>query len=128
MTLLAKINQLHEKNKSYLKPKSNHVQSFGVIHFAGTVHYNVAGFLEKNRDTFSTDFKQLVSISSNDFLKSLFTNEMLSNGTEVKKRSVTLSSEFRNSLDSLMKTLTICHPFFIRCIKPNDKQVPGVST
>ncbi|XP_051155446.1 myosin-VIIa-like [Leptopilina boulardi] len=125
LTLLAKINQLHEKNKSYLKPKSNHVQSFGVIHFAGTVHYNVAGFLEKNRDTFSTDFKQLVSISSNNFLKSLFTNEMLSNGTEVKKRSVTLSSEFRNSLDSLMKTLTICHPFFIRCIKPNDKQVPG---
>ena len=127
MTLLSKIHQLHEKHRNYVKPKSNHIKSFGIAHFSGTVQYNIQGFLEKNRDTFSADLKQLVSISSNEFLKNLFTDEMLSTGTETKKRSMTLSSEFRNSLDSLMKTLTICHPFFIRCIKPNENQIPGVS-
>lgn len=125
MTLLGKIHQLHEKHRNYVKPKSDHVKAFGIAHFAGKVQYAVGGFLEKNRDTFSADLKQLVSISSNEFLKALFTNEMLAN--ETKKRSATLSSEFRSSLDSLMKTLTICHPFFIRCIKPNENQIPGVS-
>ena len=128
MTLLAKIHQLHEKHRNYVKPKSDHVKAFGIAHFAGTVQYSVGGFLEKNRDTFSADLKQLVSISSNEFLKALFTNEMLTNGSETKKRSATLSFEFRNSLDSLMKTLKLCHPFFIRCIKPNEIQIPGVST
>nr|CAI5836958.1 unnamed protein product [Callosobruchus analis] len=38
----------------------------------------------------------------------------------------TLSSQFRTSLDMLMKTLSSCHPFFVRCIKPNEYKKPQI--
>lgn len=85
------------------------------------------GFLEKNRDSFSTDLKQVVHIASNKFLKSLFAEELSVNQHDTKKRSMTLSAQFQKSLDVLMKTLNSCHPFFVRCIKPNSLKKPKVS-
>lgn len=43
------------------------------------------------------------------------------------KQVPTLSGQFRQSLDSLMKALSDCQPFFVRCIKPNDKRQPKVN-
>lgn len=42
------------------------------------------------------------------------------------KYASTLSGQFRHSLDSLMKALSACHPFFIRCFKPNSNKQPKV--
>lgn len=123
LTMLTKLHQNHTSKSIYLKPKADHNPSFGIQHFAGTVYYNVPGFLEKNRDSFSTDLKELVAESSNAFLKELFVTDSL----DTTKRSVTLSSQFRNSLDALMRTLGACHPFFVRCIKPNELKKPNVS-
>lgn len=123
LTMLTKIHSNHGKQTIYMKPKSDHIPSFGVQHFAGNVFYNVPGFLEKNRDSFSNDLKDMITQSTNSFLLELFQGE-----TETTKRSLTLSKQFRNSLDSLMKTLSACHPFFVRCIKPNELKKPNVST
>nr|CAH7751524.1 unnamed protein product [Callosobruchus chinensis] len=38
----------------------------------------------------------------------------------------TLSAQFRTSLDMLMRTLNACHPFFVRCIKPNEHKKPQI--
>ncbi|KAG8034767.1 hypothetical protein G9C98_007843 [Cotesia typhae] len=122
-TLLAKVHQMHSNNQNYVKPKSDSIKAFGIKHFAGTVTYEINGFLDKNRDTFSADLKQLITISSNDFLKLIFSHD-LTIESDGKKRVSSLSSEFRNSLDLLMKTLENCNPFFIRCIKPNEEQKP----
>ena len=48
-------------------------------------------------------------------------------GEETRKRSPTLGNQFKKSLDLLMLTLNQCHPFFVRCIKPNDFKKPLVS-
>ncbi len=58
-----------------MKPKSSAIHAFGLVHFAGIVEYNINGFLEKNRDTFS-DLMQLVQTSNNKFLTSLFFTDM----------------------------------------------------
>lgn len=117
---------MHNTHGNYVKPKSSLEKGFGIRHFAGTVNYRVEGFLDKNRDTFSADLRQLINISSNTFIKSIFTEDQLATGVEGKKRSATVSSEFRSSLDSLMRTLESCNPFFIRCIKPNEDQKAAV--
>uniref|UniRef100_A0A8D8Y3H0 Myosin-VIIa n=1 Tax=Cacopsylla melanoneura TaxID=428564 RepID=A0A8D8Y3H0_9HEMI len=122
-TLLAKLHKTHGLHRNYLKPKSDINTSFGLNHFAGVVFYDTRGFLEKNRDTFSADLLQLVHISTNQFLKDLFVDE-IGMGSETRKRTPTLSTQFKKSLDSLMKTLSNCQPFFIRCIKPNEFKKP----
>ncbi|XP_057328761.1 myosin-VIIa-like [Microplitis mediator] len=124
-TLLAKVHQMHYNNQNYVKPKSDSIKAFGIKHFAGSVNYEIESFLDKNRDTFSSDLKQLITISSNDFLKLIFSHD-LTNESDGKKRVSSLSSEFRNSLDLLMKTLESCNPFFIRCVKPNEEQKPSL--
>nr|XP_021330275.1 unconventional myosin-VIIb-like isoform X1 [Danio rerio]XP_021333026.1 unconventional myosin-VIIb-like isoform X1 [Danio rerio] len=142
-TMLNKMNQHHGKGDIYMPPKNNHDTQFGIRHFAGVVHYDSKGFLEKNRDALSSDIIQLIHTSSNKLLKQIFHSEIstiegktsinhtivtpkssLRQTADTKKQVPTLTGQFRQSLDSLMKTLTACQPFFIRCIKPNDFKKP----
>lgn len=122
-TMLAKLHKTHGSHKNYLKPKSDINTSFGLNHFAGVVFYDTRGFLDKNRDTFSPDLLHLVSQSTNKFLRQIFAQD-IEMGAETRKRTPTLSTQFRKSLDALMKTLSSCQPFFIRCIKPNELKKP----
>ncbi|XP_053673304.1 myosin-VIIa-like [Anopheles nili] len=123
LTMLSKLHTTHGSKPAYVKPKYDKDPAFGVQHFAGPVYYRVEGFLEKNRDSFSADLKELVTKSSNEYLVALFGSD---NSLDTSKRSITLSLQFRNSLDSLMRTLSMCHPYFIRCIKPNDVKKPNI--
>uniref|UniRef100_A0A3Q1GIG5 Unconventional myosin-VIIb-like n=1 Tax=Acanthochromis polyacanthus TaxID=80966 RepID=A0A3Q1GIG5_9TELE len=140
-TLLQKVNVQHKGSKVYIPSKTEHDTDFGIRHFAGAVHYDCNGFLEKNRDAVSDDIIKMVEMSTNELLHQIFENE-LSNGvpkmannkkiimtpkssyrTDKRKQMPTLSGQFRQSLDSLMKALSACQPYFIRCFKPNnDKQ------
>ncbi|KOC63304.1 Unconventional myosin-VIIb, partial [Habropoda laboriosa] len=122
-TMLAKIHKTHGSHRNYLKPKSDINTSFGLNHFAGVVFYDTRSFLEKNRDTFSADLLQLIHISSNKFLQACFAED-IGMGSETRKRAPTLSTQFKKSLDCLMRTLCSCQPFFIRCIKPNEHKKP----
>ncbi|XP_049887223.1 myosin-VIIa isoform X2 [Pectinophora gossypiella] len=122
-TMLAKLHKTHGLHRNYLKPKSDINTSFGLNHFAGIVFYDTRGFLEKNRDTFSADLLQLIHISTNKFLQHIFQDD-IAMGSETRKRTPTLSTQFKKSLDLLMRTLGTCQPFFIRCIKPNEYKKP----
>jgi myosin-7 len=124
-SLAAKLHTNHGKAKTiYIQPKSSHVAKFGIKHFAGDVYYDLDGFLDKNRDTFSNDLLNAMADTTNDYLMSLF-KEQIDLGTESKKKSKTLGHQFKTSLDSLMTTLRACHPWFVRCVKPNENKKPG---
>lgn len=123
--MLAKLNKTHGTNRNYVKPRSELQASFGFNHFAGVVFYDARGFLDKNRDSFSADLMQLVHVTSNKFLRTLFAED-ISMGSETRKKAPTLSAQFKRSLDSLMRTLGSCQPFFIRCVKPNELKKPQV--
>lgn len=84
--------------------------------------------MDKNRDMLTTDVKEMLFDSSNQFLKSIFASEYVSAGSQSGSRKVvSLSHQFKTSLDALMKTLYACHPFFVRCIKPNELKKPRVT-
>ena len=123
--MLAQLNKTHGSNKNYVKPRSDLQASFGFNHFAGVVFYDARGFLDKNRDSFSADLMQLVHVSTNKFLRTLFAED-ITMGSETRKRAPTLSAQFKKSLDALMRTLSACQPFFVRCIKPNELKKPKV--
>uniref|UniRef100_A0A672LF59 Myosin VIIA n=1 Tax=Sinocyclocheilus grahami TaxID=75366 RepID=A0A672LF59_SINGR len=122
-TMLNKLNSQHKLNTYYISPKHSHETQFGIQHFAGVVHYETKGFLEKNRDSLHSDIIQLVHSSKNKFIKQIFQADVAM-GMETRKRSPTLSSQFKRSLELLMKTLSVCQPFFVRCIKPNELKKP----
>uniref|UniRef100_A0A7N9AK24 Myosin VIIAa n=1 Tax=Mastacembelus armatus TaxID=205130 RepID=A0A7N9AK24_9TELE len=141
-TMLNKLNFQHKLNTNYIPPKNNYETQFGIQHFAGVVYYETRGFLEKNRDTLYGDIIQLVHSSKNKFIKQIFQADvaMVAHtnthththtnkhtrilGAETRKRSPTLSSQFKRSLELLMRTLSVCQPFFVRCIKPNEYKKP----
>ncbi|XP_054884055.1 myosin VIIAa isoform X7 [Poeciliopsis prolifica] len=136
-TMLNKLNFQHKLNTNYIPPKNNYETQFGIQHFAGVVYYETRGFLEKNRDTLYGDIIQLVHSSKNKFIKQIFQADVamflcgyppgataLTKGAETRKRSPTLSSQFKRSLELLMRTLSVCQPFFVRCIKPNENKKP----
>ncbi|XP_038033798.2 unconventional myosin-VIIa isoform X1 [Anas platyrhynchos] len=141
-TMLHKLNSQHKLNTNYVPPKNNYETQFGINHFAGIVYYETKGFLEKNRDTLHGDIIQLVHSSKNKFIKQIFQADVAMflcgyasstfgqsptptpKGAETRKRSPTLSSQFKRSLELLMRTLSVCQPFFVRCIKPNEYKKP----
>uniref|UniRef100_A0A8C5FS54 Myosin X, like 1 n=1 Tax=Gadus morhua TaxID=8049 RepID=A0A8C5FS54_GADMO len=129
-TLMEKLHSRHSTNPYYVKPRLADHQ-FGIKHYAGEVLYDVRGILEKNRDTFRDDILNMLKESRLDFIYDLFEKVGSRNNEETLKmgtarRKPTVSSQFRDSLHSLMGTLSVSNPFFIRCIKPNMEKNPTV--
>ncbi|XP_040350255.1 unconventional myosin-X isoform X4 [Herpailurus yagouaroundi] len=127
-TLLEKLHNQHANNHFYVKPRVA-VNNFGVKHYAGEVQYDVRGILEKNRDTFRDDLLNLLRESRFDFIYDLFEHVSSRNNQDTlkcgsKHRRPTVSSQFKDSLHSLMATLSCSNPFFVRCIKPNTQKMP----
>ncbi|XP_037294440.1 unconventional myosin IC isoform X2 [Manduca sexta] len=93
---------------------------FCLVHYAGEVTYNVNTFLEKNNDLLYRDVQSLMASSHNTIVESCFKDINLRS----KKRPETAITQFKNSLNDLIKILSSKEPSYIRCIKPNDFKAP----
>uniref|UniRef100_A0A8C5HSB8 Unconventional myosin-X-like n=1 Tax=Gouania willdenowi TaxID=441366 RepID=A0A8C5HSB8_GOUWI len=125
------LDLIEKVTDSLLEPTYHYAVPFRVL-FAQycTVLYDVRGILEKNRDTFRDDILFILKDSRLDFIYDLFERVGSRSGDETLKmgtarRKPTVSSQFRDSLHSLMATLSASNPFFVRCIKPNMDKVPN---
>lgn len=98
-------------------------QDFRLKHFAGDVTYCVDGFLDKNKDTLFMDIKRLFYNSKNTEIKAMWPDGAVSK-TAVTKRPPTAGTTYKKSMLELVVQLESKEPFYVRCIKPNEKKSP----
>uniref|UniRef100_A0A7N8XKI8 Myosin heavy chain, fast skeletal muscle-like n=1 Tax=Mastacembelus armatus TaxID=205130 RepID=A0A7N8XKI8_9TELE len=135
-------NKLHDqhlgKTKCFEKPKPAKGKAeahFSLVHYAGTVDYNISGWLDKNKDPLNDSVVQLYQKSSNKLLSLLYAShgaveEAGGGGKKGGKKKggsfQTVSALFRENLAKLMTNLRSTHPHFVRCLIPNETKTPGL--
>uniref|UniRef100_A0A3B4VNF1 Myosin heavy chain, fast skeletal muscle-like n=1 Tax=Seriola dumerili TaxID=41447 RepID=A0A3B4VNF1_SERDU len=122
------------KTNAFQKPKvvkGKPEAHFTLVHYAGTVDYNISGWLEKNKDPLNESVVQLYQKSSMKLLGYLYASfsgaEAAKKGGKKKGGSFqTVSAVFRENLGKLMTNLRSTHPHFVRCLIPNEIKTPGI--
>ncbi|WPH02692.1 Hypothetical protein R9X50_00555800 [Acrodontium crateriforme] len=94
---------------------------FVIKHYAGDVNYAVEGMTDKNKDQLLKDILNLCDQSSNQFVHTLFPNQV---DQDNKRRPPTAGDKIKASANDLVATLMKCAPSYIRTIKPNENKSP----
>uniref|UniRef100_A0A8C3MJB4 Myosin-7 n=1 Tax=Geospiza parvula TaxID=87175 RepID=A0A8C3MJB4_GEOPR len=140
MTFKSKLYDNHlGKSANFGKPRNVKGKSeahFSLTHYAGTVDYNILGWLEKNKDPLNETVVGLYQKSALKLLAHLFSNYAGADsgadsgkGKGAKKKGSsfqTVSALHRENLNKLMANLKTTHPHFVRCLVPNERKEPGV--
>ncbi|XP_060700266.1 myosin-4-like [Hemiscyllium ocellatum] len=122
------------KSNNFQKPKPAKGKAeahFSLVHYAGTVDYNISGWLDKNKDPLNETVTGLFQKSSVKLLAHLYAASAEAEagpkkGGKKKGASFqTVSALFRENLGKLMTNLRTTHPHFVRCIIPNETKTPG---
>ncbi|XP_078081485.1 myosin-4-like [Mustelus asterias] len=123
------------KSNNFQKPKPAKGKAeahFSLVHYAGTVDYNITGWLDKNKDPLNETVIGLFQKSSVKLLAHLYaaSAEAEAAGKKGGKKKgssfQTVSALFRENLGKLMANLRTTHPHFVRCLIPNETKTPGV--
>nr|ARR75657.1 slow skeletal muscle myosin heavy chain [Micropterus salmoides] len=140
-TFKAKLYDNHlGKSANFQKPrviKGRPEAHFSLVHYAGTVDYNINNWLVKNKDPLNETVVALYQKSNLKLLAILFANYAGADsvqesggkgkgGSKEKGSSFqTVSALHRENLNKLMTNLRSTHPHFVRCIIPNETKTPG---
>ncbi|XP_023175387.1 myosin heavy chain, muscle isoform X7 [Drosophila hydei] len=139
-TFSEKLTNTHlGKSAPFQKPKppkpGQQAAHFAIGHYAGVVAYNITGWLEKNKDPLNDTVVDQFKKSQNKLLIEIFADHPgQSGGGEQAKGGrgkkgggfATVSSAYKEQLNSLMSILRSTQPHFVRCIIPNEMKQPGV--
>merc|ERR1711981_710888 len=123
------------KSPSMAKPQSKTDKNahFAIIHYAGTVSYNVTGWLDKNKDPVNDTVVDILKRGSCALMVLCWADHPgqsapPDDGKDKKKKKKgggkTVSSVYLVQLGELMTTLHSTEPHFIRCIVPNTHKKP----
>ncbi|KAM9791562.1 myosin-7-like isoform 1-T1 [Syngnathus typhle] len=138
-TFKAKLYDNHlGKSNNFQKPrivKGRPEAHFALMHYAGTVDYNINNWLVKNKDPLNETVVGLFQKSNLKLLSLLFANyagsDLAADGGKAKGSKKkgssfqTVSALHRENLNKLMTNLRSTHPHFVRCIIPNETKTPG---
>ncbi|NWR81119.1 MYO15 protein, partial [Centropus unirufus] len=135
-TFLQKCHYHHGANPLYTKPKMP-LPEFTIKHYAGKVTYQVHKFLDKNYDQVRQDVLDLFISSRTKVVANLFFGhaQVMARQRSLVRRSSTrtrrykaptVAARFQQSLLDLVEKMERCNPFFVRCLKPNNKKEPGL--
>jgi myosin heavy subunit len=110
----------------------------GVEHYAGLVTYTITDWIEKNRDPLQRDLDRCMKESKYNFIGRLFKEDLgvgggilpddigsgggAFGGRKKAAMFVTVGSQHKEQLASLMNTLYLTSPHFVRCILPNNEK------
>ncbi|TRY89024.1 hypothetical protein DNTS_000366 [Danionella cerebrum] len=154
-------NKLYDQHlgkcNAFQKPKPAKGKAeahFSLVHYAGTVDYNIAGWLDKNKDPLNESVVQLYQKSSVKLLAILYPpvvegkernyeadifteiDQWFKKGKQEKGWfhadcvfSVQSRSFFQKNYENLGKLMTnlrSTHPHFVRCLIPNESKTPGL--
>merc|ERR1739844_607850 len=114
------------KAKSATDPNAH----FAIVHCAGTVSYNVTGWLDKNKDPVNDTVVDILKRSSCELMVTLWMDHPGQSAPPDDKKKKkkgggkTVASVYLVQLGELMATLNITEPHFIRCIVPNTHKKP----
>ncbi|XP_028816789.1 myosin heavy chain, fast skeletal muscle-like [Denticeps clupeoides] len=123
------------KSACFQKPKpvkGKPEAHFSLVHYAGTVDYNIMGWLDKNKDPLNDSVVQLYQKAANKLLAFLYCPVQTAEGGGKKGGKKkggsfqTVSALFRENLGKLMTNLRSTHPHFVRCLIPNESKTPGL--
>ena len=101
-------------NKKVIHKK---LETFIIHHYADNVEYKLGEFTEKNMEKVNYDIQQFIVQVMGEKI-----------GQQQKKKggTQTITSKFRDELGGLMRELGDSYLYFIRCIKPNDGNLPNL--
>ena len=114
-------------------PQQKRNGDFCINHYAGPVVYNTTTFIEKNKDEFPREATTLCQESHDPLIRHIFNS---TNGlpapinkkelprTQSGRGPTSVGSQFREQLHSLMEKIHTTKPHYIRCLKPNDQNIP----
>merc|ERR1711881_157378 len=130
-TYLAKMHKSHTgKSKAYGKPTPKQTKQGGgdfiLHHYAGSVGYSVAGWLEKNKDPINEHTASLFSKATLPLLAQLYADYDPDKAGKRKGSAFqTVSFRHKEQLKGLLATLMSTSPHFVRCIIPNENKAAG---
>jgi len=146
-------NRLYKALESHPRfsssPKQRRDMQFSIQHYAGPVIYTVTSFIEKNKDELPKEAVSLMQQSKTTLLSAVFIVDLMgSDGKPAaagaspaaaaaikagpqRRTSIvgdnvvkSVGSQFKSQLASLMEKILSTKPHYIRCLKPNDQNVP----
>ena len=112
--ILDKLHKYQLNNKILEFDKLKKIKGYFTInHYAGKVEYNVDNFINKNNNKISDDVYEFVEEQISSYKE---------NKLDKNKKSQIVKT-FKSDLKKLIKKIEQTQLHFIRCIKPNDKNI-----
>jgi len=124
------------KDREFSVPPKGAKSEFQLKHYAGSVTYDTAGMLDKNKDHMYPEMMAMISAATNPVAAAVFAEDIAAssaasgsnkNGRPTgTKRPDTTCVQYKSMVNTLMTDLKKTSLHYIRCIKPNDTKSSGV--